>query len=102
MSMLKTTMSSQVLAANEVLDVKVLAVNEVGGVSGSGDRLSDGSKCVEPKTVKLEDQKTSKSQKTAKSQKLSKLGKPKGKSRKIHQKVGIYLILTLKIASQAS
>ena len=51
MSMLKTIMSSQVLAANEMLGAKVLAVNEVDGVGG-GDGSNDELKRVEPKTGK--------------------------------------------------
>ena len=74
-SMLKTTMSLQVLAINEVLSVKVLAVNEDGDVGG-GDGLSDRSKRVEPKIGR------SKSQKSAKSRKLSQSGKSKGEKSK--------------------
>ena len=59
--MLKTTMSSQVLAANEVLGARMLATNETGDVRG-GDGSNNGSKRVEPKIGKL-----------AKSLKLSKL-----------------------------
>ena len=64
--MLKTTMSSQVLAANEV-----------GSIGGGGDGLSDGPKRVEPKTGRSESQKLSKSgnlegKKSAKSKKPSK------------------------------
>ena len=44
MSILKTTISSQVLAANEVLGAKILIGNEFGDVGGG-----NGSKCVEPK-----------------------------------------------------
>ena len=78
-SMLKTTMSSQVLAANEVLGARVLAADEVGSVGGGGDRSSDGSKRVEPKTGRSESQKSSKSgnsegKKSAKSKKPSKSG----------------------------
>ena len=51
-SMLKTTMSSQVLAVNEILGVKVLVANEAGDVGGC-NRSNDGSKHVEPKTGKL-------------------------------------------------
>ena len=72
-SMLKTTMLLQVLAANKVLGAKVLAANEVGDV-GDGDGLSDRSKYVEPKTGRLENQKTSKSRNLAKSKKQSKSG----------------------------
>ena len=79
-SMLKTTMSSQVLAANEVLGAKVLAADEVGSVGGVGDGLSDGLKRVEPKTRKSKGQKTSKSRKSAKSQKSSKPRKNPSKS----------------------
>ena len=78
-SMLKTTMSSQVLAANEVLGAKVLAANEVGSDGGGDDGLSDGLKCVKPKTRRSESQKLSKSgnskgKKSAKSKKPSKSG----------------------------
>ena len=78
-----------------MLGTKVLAANEVGDIGGD-DRLSDRSKRVEPKTGR------SKSQKSAKSQKLSKSGKSKDENRKNCQKVGIHLILILKIAGQAS
>ena len=68
-SMLKTTISSQVLAANEMLGARVLAADEVGG----GDRSNDRSKRGEPKTGKTSKvQKSSKSQKSAKSKKPSK------------------------------
>ena len=67
-SMLKTTISSQVLAANEVLGARVLAANEIGDVGG-GDGSNDRSKHVEPKTGK-----------TFKSRKLSKSGKNSSKS----------------------
>ena len=78
MSMLKTTISSQMLAANEVLGARVLAADEVGSVGGSGgDELSDGSKRVEPKTGK-----------SAKSRKLSKSGKSKGEKSKKPPKSG--------------
>ena len=78
-SMLKTTMSSQVLAANEVLGARVLAADEVGSVGGGGDGSSDGSKRVEPKTGRSESQKLSKSgnsegKKSAKSKKPLKSG----------------------------
>ena len=63
------------LAANEMLDAKVLAADEVGDI-GRGDRLSDRLKYMEPKTGRSE------SQKLAKSQKLSKSGKSKGKKSK--------------------
>ena len=65
-SMLKTTMSFQVLAANEVLGAKVLAANEVGSVGGNSDGLSDGSKRVEPKTRRSESKKLAMSKKTVK------------------------------------
>ena len=72
-------MSSQVLAANEVLGARVLAADEVGSVGGGGDGSSDGSKRVEPKTGRSKSQKSSKSgnsegKKSAKSKKLSKSG----------------------------
>ena len=67
MSMLKTTMSSQVLAANEVLSARVLAADEVGSVGGGGDGSSDGSKRVEPKTRRSESKKSAKSKKPSKS-----------------------------------
>ena len=76
--MLKTTMLSQVLAANEVLGARVLAADEVGSVGGGGrDESSDGSKRVEPKTGK-----------SAKSRKLSKSGKSKGEKSKKPPKSG--------------
>ena len=68
--MLKRTILSKVLAANEVLSARVLAANEVGDVRG-GDGLNDGSKRVEPKTGK-----TSKVQKFSKSQQWAKFKKP--------------------------
>ena len=74
MSILKTTILSQMLSANEVLDARVLAADKVDDVGGSGDRLSDRLKRVEPKTRRSESQKSSKSQKLAKSKKLSKSG----------------------------
>ena len=78
MSMLKTTTSSQVLAANEVLGARVLAADEVGSVGGGGgDESSDGSKRVEPKTGK-----------SAKSRKSSKSGKSKGEKSKKPPKSG--------------
>ena len=77
--MLKTTMSSQILTANEVLGARMLAADEVGSVGGGGDGSSDGSKRVEPKTGRSESQKLSKSgnskgKKSAKSKKPSKSG----------------------------
>ena len=79
MSMLKTTMSSQVLAANEVLNARMLATNEVGNV-GSDNR----SKHIKPEIGRSESQKLAKSRK---SKKLS--------------KVRIHLILTLWRPDQA-
>ena len=77
-SMLKTTMLSQVLVANEVLGARVLAADEVGSVGGGGgDESSDGSKRVEPKTGK-----------SAKSRKSSKSGKSKGEKSKKPPKSG--------------
>ena len=78
-SMLKTTMSSQVLAANKVLGARVLAADKFGSVGGGGDRSSDRSKRVEPKTGRSESQKPLKSgnlegKKSAKSKKPSKSG----------------------------
>ena len=78
-SILKSTMSSQVLAANKVLGARVLAGDEVSSVGGGGDGSSDGSKRVEPKTERSESQKLSKSgnsegKKSAKSKKPSKSG----------------------------
>ena len=64
--MLKTTISLQVLAANELLGTRVLAANKVGDVEGG-----DGSKCVKLKIGRLKSQKLSKSQKLAKSGKKS-------------------------------
>ena len=78
--MLKTTISSQVLAANEVLSARMFAANEVGDV-GDSDRLSDGLKYVESKT------KRSESQELAKSQKLFKSSKFKGKISKKLSKI---------------
>ena len=61
--MLKTTMSLQILAANEVGDI------------WGGDRYSDELKRMEPKTRKMSKiQKLSKSQKLTKSKKPSKSG----------------------------
>ena len=71
--MLKTTIWSQELAANKVLGARVLAANEVDDVNG-GDGSSDRLKHVEPKTTRLESQKTSKSQNLAKSKKQTKSG----------------------------
>ena len=51
MSMLITTMSSQVLAANEVLGAKVLTANKFDD-NGGGDELNNRSKCVESKGKK--------------------------------------------------
>ena len=62
MSMLETTMLSQVFATNKVLDTGVLAADETGDVRGG-----DGLKHVEPER--------SKSQKLATSQKSKKLSK---------------------------
>ena len=78
-SMLKTTMSSQVLAANKVLGARVLAANKVSSAGSGGDRSSDGSKRVKPKTGRSENQKLSKSgnsegKKSAKSKKPLKSG----------------------------
>ena len=69
------------LVINEVLGAKVLTVNKTGNIKGS-DRLSDGSKYVEPKTRRSE------SQKLAKSQKLSKSRKSKGEKSKKPSKSG--------------
>ena len=66
--MLKPTMSSQVLATNDMLGARVLAANEVGDVGG-GDESNDGSNRVEPKTRKM-----------SKSRKSSKSGKNSSKS----------------------
>ena len=62
--MLKTTMSSQVLAANEILGARVLSANEVGDIEGG-----EGLKRVKSKTGRSESQKLSKSRKSAKSRK---------------------------------
>ena len=51
--MLKTIMSSQVLAANEMLGAKVLAANEVGNMEGD-NKLSNRLKRVESKTGRSE------------------------------------------------
>ena len=61
MSILKTTISLQVLAATEVLGARMLATNKVGDVK-SGNRL----KHVKSKLGKLESQKLAKSQKSSK------------------------------------
>ena len=63
--MLEITISSQVLAANEVLSVKVLTAGKVDDIESNGK-----SKRVKPKTRKLE------SRKLSKSQNLSKFKKP--------------------------
>ena len=60
--MLKTTMLSQVLDANEVL-----VADEVDSAGGGGDGSSDGSKRVEPKTGRSESKKSAKSKKPSKS-----------------------------------
>ena len=60
-------MSSQVLAANKVLGVRMLAANEVGSVGGGGDGSSDGSKRMEPETGRSESIKLAKSKKPSKS-----------------------------------
>ena len=62
--MLETTMLSQVLAANEVLDARVLAADEVGDAKGGGE-----SKRVKPKTGRSESRKSSKGQNLSKSKK---------------------------------
>ena len=59
--MLKTTMSLQVLAANEMLAAGVLAADEISDVR-RGDGSNDRSKRMEPKTGKI-----SKVQKSSKS-----------------------------------
>ena len=46
-------MSSQVLIANEVLDAKMLAANEIRDVKDDNGS-SDGLKCIKPKTRRLE------------------------------------------------
>ena len=73
--MLKTTMLSQVLAVNKMLGARVFAANKPSDIKG-GDGSSDKSKRMEPKTGRLE------SQKSAKSWKLSKSRKSKGKKLK--------------------
>ena len=72
MSMLKITMSLQVLALNEMLSARMLAADEVDDVRG-GNRLSDGSNHMELKTGRSESQKLAKSN-GEKSKKLSKSG----------------------------
>ena len=78
-SMLKTTMSLQVLAANEMLGARVLATDESSNVGG-GDGSNDGLKRVEPKTgklvksLKLSKSRNSKGKNSAKSKKPSKSG----------------------------
>ena len=69
--MLETTMSSQVLAASEVLGARVLAADEVGDVEGGG-----GSKRVKPKTGRSESRKSSKGQNLSKFKKSSALKHP--------------------------
>ena len=71
--MLKTTMSSQVFVANEVLGTRVFAAIEVGDIGG-GDESNNGSKRVKPKLEKLAKSRNSKSKKSAKSKKPSKSG----------------------------
>ena len=66
--MLETTMSSQVLAANEVLGARMLAADEVGDVEGGG-----GSKREKPKTGRSESRKSAKGQNSSKSKKPSTL-----------------------------
>ena len=68
--MLKATISSQVLTANEMLGARVLAINKIVDIGGG-----NGSKRVEPKTGRSESQKLAKSQilfksKSEKSKKL--------------------------------
>ena len=75
--MLKTIMSLQMLAANEMLGVIVLAANEFGFVE-----VGNRSKHLESKTGKSE------SQNLAKSQKLSKSGKSKSEKSKKLSKSG--------------
>ena len=75
MSMQKTIVSSQVLVTN-----KMLIAHEVGGIKS-------GHKLIEKCRTMLKTEKLSKSQKLA-------------KSKKNCQKVGIYLILTLKKTGQ--
>ena len=68
MSMLKTTVALQVLAAD-----KMLAANEIGGIKGGDKSIEKCEKLSKTrKTSKV--QKLSKSQKSAKSKKLSKSG----------------------------
>ena len=74
-SMLKITMSSQVLAANKMLGARVLAADENCDLGGGGDGLSDGSKHVEPKIGRLKSLKLSKSR-NSKGKKLAKSKKP--------------------------
>ena len=68
MSMLKITMSSQVLIAN-----KVLAANKVDGIEGDDESIEKCGKSS--KTRKLSRSGKSKSEKTSKSQNLAKSGK---------------------------
>ena len=59
-------MSLQVLVANDVVGARMLAANEIGDVGG-GNKSSDGSKHMEPKTGRLKSQKLAKSRKSFKS-----------------------------------
>ena len=68
-------------AANEMLSTRVLAANEVDNLGIGGNRLSDGSKHVEPKIGKSESQKSAKSLKLSKSRNLK--GKKLAKSKKL-------------------
>ena len=72
-SMLKTTMSSQVLVADEVL-----AADEVDGVEGGDESIEKCGKLS--KTGKLSKSQKSKSEKTSKSQNSAKSGKKSSKS----------------------
>ena len=66
MSMLKTTMSSQVNAANDTLGARVLDANEISDVKGNC-----GSKRVKPKARRSKSKKLFKSRKLAKSREKS-------------------------------
>ena len=86
-SILKTTISSQVFATNNLLGARMLATNSNDDIV-SGDESNDRLKRVEPKTGK-----TSKVQKFSKSRKFVKSKKP--------SKVGIHPILALRSSDRA-
>ena len=63
MSMLKTTILSQIFISNKVLSAKVFATNKVDDIESGGR-----SKYVKPKTRRSESQKLSKSKKLSKTE----------------------------------